>query len=211
MPAMPDVGKIVSDAMKSVGDAMKSVNVGAIVGDAVKGAFVGTLATESRAISDPGIRRLMVMSSGGGNLIIRDTDEATLKVEGRCSVATYGEEARIDERGGNDVTLSVPASIRSIRALNVGGGDIDCHLIRLDGHEIDLEAPGGGDITLKVPEDTAFEIAMEARGGGDIHTDLPLETGSQSASHFRGRRNGGGNSRIKLSAPGGGDIKLTRL
>lgn len=208
---MPDVGKIVSDAMKSVSDAMKSVNVGAIVGDAMKGAFVGTLATESRAISDPGVRRLVVMSSGGGDLIIQDTDEATLKVEGRCSVATYGEEARIDERGGNNVTLSVPASILSLHVENVGGGDIDCRLSRLHGHQMTLSAPGGGDITLKVPEDAAFEIAMEAPGGGDIHTDLPLESEARSAAHFRGRRNGGGNSRIKLSAPGGGDIKLTRL
>jgi hypothetical protein len=190
---------------------MPGVGKVATVQNAARGVFVGALAQESPEVSIPeGMQRLRVMCSGGGDLTLSNTDETTLKIEGRCNVSAYGEEVRIDERDGNDITLRVPASIRSLHAENVGGGDIHGRLDPLKIHHITLSAPGGGDIVLKVPEDAAFEIAIQAPGGGDIHTDLPIETSEQNATSVKGQRNGGGDSHIRLSAHGGGDIKLTR-
>jgi hypothetical protein len=226
VPSIPDIGRIVRDSIPDVGKVVSGALASA-------GVFTGTLASESQTVSIPeGVRRLMVMCSAGGDLTIRDADETTLRVEGRCSVSSSGEEIRIDA-GTDDITLSVPASLLSLRALNIGGGDIDCHLHSAGGREIVLhapgggdisvsvdeiaesiivlDAPGGGDVTMRVPEDAAFEITMQAHGGGDIATDLPLETVERTVSSFQGRRNGGGNSRIELSAPGGGDVRLSKL
>jgi hypothetical protein len=77
-------------------------------------------------------------------------------------MSAYGEEVRIDEKQGEDVTLNIPAVLLSIHAFNVGGGDIDCRLRSANGHEIALKAPGGGDITVSVGEVEASTILLEA-------------------------------------------------
>ena len=230
IPTMPDIGRIVSEAVNSV-----IPDVGQIVNDAVKGVFVGTLASDSDAVVFPeNLRRLTVKSIGGADLTLLHTHEARLRVEGRCKVSACGEEEV--QLGGlkEDVTLHVPITVPHIDLHLTGGGDVDGRLEDLNGHRIvlhapgggdiavsigrmsestlELSAPGGGDITLTVPEDAGFEITMDAIGGGDIHTELPLEeSGKRSAHSFQGRRNGGGTSRIKISAPGGGDIQLLKL
>lgn len=227
---MPDIGRIVSDAVNSV-----IPDVGQIVNDAMKGVFVGTLAQDAETVEFPeDVRRLTVKSISGGDLTLIHTPESRLRIDGRCKVTICGpEEVRL-EGLKDDMTLHVPVTIPEIDIHLVGGGDIGGRLGDLNGHRIvlntpgggdvtfsagkmsettlTLDAPGGGDITLRVPEDAAFEIAMDAVGGGDIHTELPLEeSGKRNAHSFQGRRNGGGTSRVKISAPGGGDIQLLKV
>ncbi len=148
---MPDIGRIVSEAMSSV-------NVGKIVNDAVKGVFVGTLASDAGSVEfSENLRRLTVKSIGGGDLTLIHTHEPRLKVEGRCKVTACGEqEIGLGDLNG-DVTLHVPVTVPHIDLHLVGGGDIEGRLGDLNGHRIasarDCTIPGPGTIGLRLVGD----------------------------------------------------------
>jgi len=90
---MPDIGRIVSDAVNSV-----IPDVGQIVNDAMKGVFVGTLAQDAETVEFPeDVRRLTVKSISGGDLTLIHTPESRLRIDGRCKVTICGpEEVRLE-------------------------------------------------------------------------------------------------------------------